>query len=248
MYSCFSNSRSTCLDERNAFEHEGNGQYDVSNQVVRRFLGRDQLVHAMPDRDDGASGEEPKRGEHRPDVCLSTVSHGVPAVGPTVGSPVSNQQEDLIACIRPGMRGLGEHHADDVIAAATDLAMAMSKLARKAIRTVSRLFVDLLRPPLAHRCRGHVLTMTTLRPYPGPQKRLTLLAGCQVPPRQLTDSSVTLFGSHREPRIGSNKRGSFDEDCSRNRGRNTRAWCGHRSGEHSVRGHHTHAKSDEHAQ
>jgi hypothetical protein len=119
------------LDGRDAFEHEGNGQHDVCNHVVRRFLWLNQLVHPMPDR------------------------------------------------------------------------------------------------------------------YDGP---LTLLAGCQVPPRQFTDRSVTLFGSHREPRTGSNKRGSFDEDCSRNRGRNTRAWRGHRRGEHRVRRHHTHAKSDEHAQ
>ena len=56
-----------------------------------------------------------------------------------------------------------------MMAAATDFATAINKLARNATRTVSRLAVNPLRLALGHCCRRHVPTMITLRTYRGPQ-------------------------------------------------------------------------------
>ena len=67
-----------------------------------------ELLDAVHDRHRGPGHEQPERGEQRPHVGFPAVAERVRGVGRAAGPPVGDQQEDLVAGVRPGMRRLGQ--------------------------------------------------------------------------------------------------------------------------------------------
>ena len=63
----------------------------------------------MPDRHHRAHREQPEGREHRPDVARPAIAQPVLDVGRLHGLARTDQQEHLVAGVRPGVRGLGQH-------------------------------------------------------------------------------------------------------------------------------------------
>ena len=97
------------LQERRALQQCGEAQHDVTDEEVARGLRGDELVDAVRDRHRSTRDEQAERGEQRPDVDLSPVAERMPRVGGPSGLPVRDDQEDLVAGVRPRVRGLGDH-------------------------------------------------------------------------------------------------------------------------------------------
>ncbi len=95
------------LQERGSLQEEGHGQHDVPDDEMPGRFRADELGDAVRDRDRAAGHEQPERGEQRPHVRLPAVAGRVGAVGRAPGPPVGDQQEDLVAGVGPGVRGLG---------------------------------------------------------------------------------------------------------------------------------------------
>jgi hypothetical protein len=57
----------------------------------------------------GADREQADRREHRPHVDLAAVAERVRPVGGPVRAPLRDEQEHLVAGVRPGVRGLRQH-------------------------------------------------------------------------------------------------------------------------------------------
>ncbi len=71
-------------------------------------LGAEEFLDAVRDRHRRACHEQPERGEQRPDVGFPAVTERVREVGRAAGPPAGDQQEDLVAGVRPRMRRLGQ--------------------------------------------------------------------------------------------------------------------------------------------
>lgn len=97
------------LQERGALEQEGQGEHGIGPAVRRRLLLGVQRLDTVPDRHRGADGEQPERGEHRPDVADPAVAEGVLGVGWPGGLALPDEQEHLVARVGPRVRGLGGH-------------------------------------------------------------------------------------------------------------------------------------------
>jgi hypothetical protein len=167
-------------NERSPFENEGNRQDGISDKKVRCFLRFDQLLDATPDRHNRAGGEESNAANidqtyaSRPNPigCRLSGSRSDRRSATTrkISLPASAQECAASASI----------DADEVIAAAIDLAIAISRLARNAISTVSRLsltFSGFRSLSAVNYLTGHLSTLSR------PAGRLILPADCQVPPR-----------------------------------------------------------------
>ena len=81
---------------------------DLDGFEVARRLRINELLDAVRDRHRGAGHEQPDRGEQRPHVGLPPVTERVRGVGRAAGPPVGDQEEDLVAGVRPRMRRLGQ--------------------------------------------------------------------------------------------------------------------------------------------
>jgi hypothetical protein len=101
-------SRRSRCSERDGLEDERKGQDHVPDQEVPGRLRPDEFLDAAGNGDRGARHEQPDRSEQRPDVGLPAVTERVGDVRRAAGPPVGNQQEDLVARIGPGMRGLSQ--------------------------------------------------------------------------------------------------------------------------------------------
>ena len=97
------------LQPGDALEDEGDGQHDVRQQVVGLGLLGGQGGDAVPDGDDRAGREQAERREHGPDVRLAAVAEGVRAVARAPRLALGQQQEDLVAGVRPRVCRLGDH-------------------------------------------------------------------------------------------------------------------------------------------
>src|SRR5690606_34322336 len=65
--------------------------------------------HPLVEGEHGAGGEDPDRGEQRPEVALLAVPERVPAVGGLQGAPVRGEQQHFGDRVAHRVRGLGEH-------------------------------------------------------------------------------------------------------------------------------------------
>src|SRR5215207_1239918 len=165
------------------------------------------------------------------------------AISKKISLPVSAQEWAASASIE----------ADDVMAAAIDLAIAMTKLARSAISTVNKLWSTCLGPcrlPLSRICprHRHKSTISTPGDPEGLLAAQALLGLCQVPHRSLTVGASVLALHPADPAADHKEqytRGSLDKARNHHWIRHARAWRRPWSRERSLCGHPGSAYSDD---
>ena len=97
-------------DCRNEIPSRTNDTASTTYPTAKWLAGSGWMSSWMPCVTDTAapSHEQPDRGEQRPHVRLPAVAERVRGVGRAAGPPVGDQQEDLVAGVRPRMRRLGQ--------------------------------------------------------------------------------------------------------------------------------------------